>query len=103
VLNPLDWLADLLLGILCAIIAGLVYALNFVIEGLGALIALMVGLLPDMPTLPALPSQVTTVLGWINWFFPVETVVTFLTFMVTAWLIWQGVAIGLRWAKAIRE
>jgi hypothetical protein len=97
------WLGDLLLGILCAVIAGIVYAVNFLIEALGALVALLVALLPAMPSLPTMPTEVVTVLAWVNWFFPVGTVVQFFAFIITVWLLWQGVAIGLRWAKAVRE
>jgi hypothetical protein len=81
----------------------LVLVLNLILEALGALIAALLLLLPPMPDLPERPAAFDTALGWINWFFPVSAALAFLTFMVTAWVLWQAVAIGLRWAKAIGE
>ena len=98
-----EWLGDLLLGILCAIVSGIIHALNFVIAALGVLVAALVGLMPDMPSMPAVPAAVKSALAWVNWFFPVGTVVQFFAFIVAVWLLWQAVAIGLRWAKAVRE
>lgn len=95
-----SWLEALVTNLVCWIQTGLVRALNFVIASLGALLAAVAGLMPDMPAMPERPSQFDTALGWMNWVFPVGTVVQVLTFLVGAWLIWQGVVIALRWAKA---
>jgi hypothetical protein len=54
-----------------------------------------------MPTMPGVPSGVTTAAGWVAWVFPVGTAVNILAFMITAWIVWQIIALALRWAKAI--
>jgi len=94
------WLESLVTNLVCFIITALVRALNLILVALGALLEAVAALMPDMPALPSTPAEVTAVMGWVNWFFPVGTTVAVLTFLLTAWLLWQGVAIGLRWAKA---
>lgn len=78
-------------------------ALNAIIKALATAANAVLGLLPGMPTFPNLPSQFSQVMGWINWFFPVGTVFDIVAFMVTAWLLWMGLRVILRWAKLIAE
>ena len=94
------WLESLVTNLVCFIITALVRALNLILVALGALIEALVSILPNMPSLPETPAEVGEVMGWVNWFFPVGTTIAVLAFLLTAWLLWQGVAIGLRWAKA---
>jgi hypothetical protein len=56
-----------------------------------------------MPDTPSVPPAITTAAAWVNWFFPVNQVALFFSFILAAWLLWQAVAIAMRWAKAIRE
>jgi hypothetical protein len=82
----------------------LVLTLNLILAALGALIETLVELLPNMPDeVPSVPTEITAVASWVNWFFPVPTVLLFLTFIFGAWLLWQAVAIAMRWAKATSE
>lgn len=99
----IEWLEALVTNLVCFIKTALVHFVNFAIAGLGLLVEALAALLPSMPSMPSMPSEVTTTLSWVNWFFPVGTVVQFFAFIVAVWLLWQGVAIGLRWAKAVRE
>jgi hypothetical protein len=39
----------------------------------------------------------------VNWVFPVAQVALFFTFILSAWLLWQAVAIAMRWAKALGD
>lgn len=92
------------------LVALVVPALNAAIAALGAAAAAAVALLPDMPDLPDEPSFFTSdtpgsgtssPVEWVAWFFPVHTVVQALTFVLAMWLLWQAVAVALRWAKVL--
>jgi hypothetical protein len=98
----------ILAAILCAIqniaysiLAVLYMALNGIVKFLALLIGTLILLLPDMPALPSLPSSFNDAAGWAAWVFPVSAALAFIAFTVAAWLTWQIVAIGLRWAKAL--
>jgi hypothetical protein len=99
----LQGIYDILAQLVCWIMTALVSVLNLVLATLGGLLVVLIDLLPDMPALPALPSEVTTAAGWVNWIFPVSTVASFFTFILGAWLLWQAVAIAMRWAKAMGD
>lgn len=94
---------DFLEQLVCWIMTALIATLNLLLAALGGLIALLVELMPDMPDLPAVPAPITTAASWMNWVFPVGTVAVFFTFMLSAWILWQAVAIAMRWAKALGE
>ena len=95
------WLESLVTNLVCFIKTAAVLAFNYIIAAIGALIAALAALMPNMPTMPTRPAAFDTALGWINWILPVGTVVTIAAFLLTAWLLWQAVAIALRWAKAL--
>jgi len=86
-----------------AIIGAVVGALNTAIAALGAAAAAAIALLPNMPALPTEPSALVTAEGWVAWVFPVNTVWDILVFFIGVWLLWQAVAIALRWAKALGD
>jgi hypothetical protein len=91
---------DSLLGIL---VDAVVACLNALIAALGAVLAALFALLPDLPALPDLPDSMVTAESWVAWFFPISTVVDILTWGFAMWLLWQAVALALRWAKAIGD
>lgn len=98
----------LLAAILCvlqnlalSVLAVLIMAANAVISSLAGLIALLLALMPTMPDTPTLPDSFSTILGWIAWFYPVSATLDFLAFAITALLVWWGVSLALRWARAI--
>jgi hypothetical protein len=105
VTSILQAIYDFLAQLVCWIMTALILALNLLLAALGALIEAAVELLPDLDDadIPEVPGPVTTVAGWVNWFFPVTAALQFLTFLFGAWLLWQVVALGLRWAKATSE
>jgi len=78
-------------------------AINALIEALAAVLAALFAILPDMPDLPDPPEAVVTAESWVAWFLPVHQIVLSLTFVVSMWLLWQGVSIALKWAKAIGD
>jgi hypothetical protein len=70
---------------------------------LAAAAAAALALLPDMPALPDLPTPMVTAEAWVAWFFPVETVWNILVFCLSMWVLWNVVAIALRWARALGD
>jgi hypothetical protein len=102
---------DLLSQILCWLkqlgamfLSALVDGVNLVIAGLAAFVQFLVDADPiSFPSVPAWPSAMTTAYAWIAWVFPVGVVIDILAFVVVAWLAWQLVALGLRWAKLTSE
>lgn len=96
-LGLFDWsLLDLFQGI----VALLVEAVNGLIAALGSILQALVTALPEMPALPAPPAALVTAESWVAWAFPVGTLLDCLAFTLAMWLLWQAVAIALRWAKA---
>lgn len=102
-ISLLQQIACVLLSIPCFIIYALVGALNLVIAALALFASGLFAVMPGMPAIPSMPGPMTTALSWVAWAFPVGTVVDIFAFVLVAWLAWQGVAIGLRWAKATSE
>jgi hypothetical protein len=80
-----------------------VIALNALIAALASVLAGLFSLLPDMPALPSLPDAMVTAEAWVAWVFPVSTVFDILVFGFSMWLLWQAVALALRWAKALQS
>jgi hypothetical protein len=91
-----DALIGAMADVVTSAINALVAALAFVIAGLFAL-------LPNMPDLPELPEPFVTAESWVAWFFPVSTLLNILAFWLAMWLLWQVIALALRWAKALGD
>jgi hypothetical protein len=91
---------DAILGALTDLVTG---AINALIAALAAIIGALISLLPNMPDLPELPAPFVTAEAWVAWFFPVGTVVDILAFWLSMWLLWQVIALAMRWAKALGE
>lgn len=92
----LNWLLN-------GIVAIVVEAVNGLIAALAAALAALISILPDMPDLPDLPEAFDTALGWVAWFLPVHQILLSLEFVIAMWLLWQAVALLLRWAKALGD
>lgn len=90
-------------GIWEGFVNALVDALNAVIAALAAVINALFAILPDLPELPEPPAAFTMAYGWVSWVFPVGTLLDILLFVLSMWLLWQAVAIALRWAKALNS
>lgn len=86
-----------------AIVGAVVAALNALIAALATVIGALFAALPDLPSLPSPPTAMLTAEAWVAWFFPVSTVVDILVFVLSMWLLWTIVALGLRWAKLLSE
>lgn len=106
----LSFISKVLKQLLClaqqmveAITKAMVLALNQLIVYLAAVIDEVMDLMPTMPAFPDVPTEFTTAVGWVAWLFPVNTVFDIVAFLIAAWLVWQGVMIALRWAKASGE
>lgn len=96
----LNAIYDFLSQLVCWIMTALVLTLNLIIAALGAVLGTLIELLPEIEGVPAVPDEITTVAGWVNWFFPVGQVSLFFVFIFGAWILWQAVAVIMRWAKA---
>lgn len=90
-------------GLLSGLEEIVVKALNALILALGTVLQAAFSALPDLPALPGLPDAFVTAEGWVAWFFPVGTVIDALAFVLSMYLLWQAVAIALRWAKALGD
>jgi hypothetical protein len=93
----------MLSGLVQALVDAVAPVLNALIAALAVAAAAVLGLLPDMPALPDLPAPMVQAEAWVAWAFPVETVWNILVFSAGVWLLWQAVAIALRWAKALSD
>lgn len=96
----LERILDVLIGFVCIILAGLVHALNFVLDALGALVEAAIGALPEMPELPAVPAIVEDGFAFGGYWFPLDWLVSTMTLIAGLWIAWLVIAIPLRWAKA---
>ena len=87
-------------ALLSGIVGLVIKAVNALIAAVAAVLAALLELLPEMPAVPEPPAALITAESWVAWAFPVGTLVDVLVFTLAMWLLWQAVAIGLRWAKA---
>jgi hypothetical protein len=83
----------------CWVQTGVTNVINAIIAALAVLVGTVAALLPNLPSLPSLPTYMVTAEGWVAWVFPVHQAVLVLAFILTAWLVWQVVALAMRWAK----
>lgn len=93
----------MLSGIWTGFVNAVIAALNAVISALATAINAVFSILPDLPALPEPPDAYVMAYGWVAWVFPVGTLLDILLFVLTMWLMWQAVAIALRWAKALGQ
>jgi hypothetical protein len=95
------WLHDFLAKLVCWVQTAATDTFNAVVAAIAGAVAAAASVLPDMPAFPGLPDQVTTVLGWVAWVFPVHQAVLAFAFIVGAWVLWQVVAMAMRWARLL--
>lgn len=80
------------------IIAGLVELINGIILAIAALAEALLALLPSFPDPPAAPGGV---MGALLWIVPMGSILSFFGLMVTAWVGFLAIKVGLRWVKAL--
>jgi len=90
-------------GLLDILVDAVVLVINAFIAAIGAVLGALFAVLPDLPELPEPPDAIETAASWVAWFFPVGTVIDVLAFVLTMYLLWQAVALALRWAKALGD
>jgi hypothetical protein len=68
-----------------------------------AMVQAIIDLWPfPMPDLPSIPSEVYTIYGWALWTpLPIVGALDLFFLLITVEIVWQGVAVALRWAKVI--
>jgi hypothetical protein len=97
----LNVLTDILHGVLdipFLIVNLLIESINGWILILSAALAAALAILPGFPEVPTLDGDV---LAGVAWFLPIAPMLAIFSTFVAAWVLWLGVSIALRWAKAV--
>lgn len=98
-LGLLRWIADALESMGAYVLVGLVDGVNAIITAIGALIGVLVGLLPSIPDPPAAPAAEW--IGWLNWIYPLAPALAAATGLLLLYTLLLGLRIALRWVKAL--
>jgi hypothetical protein len=99
----------ILAGILSGLVGILKDAVQAVIDGFAAAVSALISSWPiGMPDLPTLTGDshdlVLTMWGWALWTpLPIMSGITLFFFLVSVEILWQVLAIALRWAKVIGD
>lgn len=94
-------LQTLLDDFVCFVETGIVLFANLVLKGIGAIIAGLLAILPPMPSLSSVPTWAVEGYNYVAYFFPVDFAFSLCATLLALWVAWIGVAIVLRWARAI--
>lgn len=97
----LSFLSDILNGILdlpFLLVDLLIESINGWIMLLSLALAAAVAILPGFPEVPTLDGDV---ISGVAWFLPIAPMLAIFTTFVVAWVVWMGVSVILRWAKAL--
>jgi hypothetical protein len=97
----LSFLSDILNGILdlpFLLVDLLIESINGWIMLLSLALAAAVAILPGFPEVPTLDGDV---ISGVAWFLPIAPMLAIFTTFVLAWVVWMGVSVILRWAKAL--
>lgn len=97
----LSVLSDILHGILdlpYLLVNLLVESFNGWVLILAALLSAILEILPGFPEVPTLDGDV---LSGVAWFLPIGPMLAIFATFVTAWVIWMGVSVAMRWVKAL--
>ncbi len=86
-------------GLAKYVLVGVVWAINALVDAIGAFMAFILGLLPDFPDPPSHPPS--GVLGWLTWVIPLGPLVAGLALFVTCWVAFLVIRIPLKWIKAL--
>jgi pheromone shutdown protein TraB len=97
----LSVLSDILHGVLdipYLIVNLLIESFNGWILILSGLLAVVLAILPGFPEVPTLDGEV---LSGVAWFLPIAPMLAIFATFVTAWVLWMGYSVILRWVKAL--
>lgn len=98
-LDALGWIKDTVAAFGQLVLWGVVTAFNGLIAAVGALLGLVMSLLPNLPPVPGNPVAEAT--GWIAFFIPAGPIVAFAALLITAYVALLVIRIALRWVKAL--
>ncbi|WNC17865.1 hypothetical protein [Brevibacillus brevis] len=77
--------------------------LNKIIEGLGAILSLILQIFPDSPfSQPSSPPSSVN-LGYITWLFDFPTWLSHIAALLTCLIVYYSVRVVARWVKLIRS
>jgi len=99
-LSLLGKIADFIVNIGTFLLNAVIDAVNLVIVALGALIGVVLGLLPGMPDAPSIGAS-NNWLGWLNYYLPISGLLVGLTVFVGLYSALLVLRIALRWVKAL--
>lgn len=97
----LSFLEEILHGILdlpYLLVSLLVEAVNGWIMLLATILSGVLAVLPGFPEVPTLSAEV---LSGVAWFLPIGAMLAVFATFVTAWVVWMGFSVVLRWVKAL--
>jgi hypothetical protein len=94
-------LENLIANILCWFKTAIVESVNGVVSALAAVITFVLGLLPNFPAV-SLPSQIADGVNWLGYWFPVTWFLANMIVFLAVLVLWWGLSIPLRWARATR-
>ncbi len=75
--------------------------INFIIRGLGALLAFCFSILPSSPFRLISNSEVSEYMGYINWLIPFDLIIAILQMWLVAIATYYVVMTLLRWVKVL--
>src|SRR4051812_48045870 len=97
-----SWLTGFLDQIVCWIQTALVEFANLCLAAIGAVVAAVIGVMPGFPSPPDWSDTIgSDVIGFANWFVPINFAVGWIGTFAVIFLVWKGIEIVLRWAKAV--
>jgi hypothetical protein len=100
-LDLTGWLHALVSKMTCFVKAGIITAVNLIIQGLGDVWSVTVNLLPSMPAQPSVPSFVATGLAFAHWLVPWDFLVTLFEADVVLLTAWFAAAAIARWMRIV--
>jgi pheromone shutdown protein TraB len=79
--------------------------INLFIEAFNGWILILAGILSGilaiLPGFPEVPTLGSEVLGGVAWFLPIAPMLAIFATFVTAWVVWMGFSVILRWVRAL--
>lgn len=98
----LDFLGGILEGVRAIgqlVLWALVTVVNLVVDAIGAFIAAVISLFPQLPAAPGPPDS--GILQWVNYFLPLGGMLALFAVFLGCWVAFLGIRVALRWAKAL--
>ena len=96
------WLERIFHGILdlpYLLINLLIESVNGWILIIATLVGALLSVLPGFPALPEVPNEIA---GYVSYFLPIAGLMVAFGAFLSAWLLWRGMQVVLRWGKVVQ-